>query len=74
MTVDKNKSPSNFVPNSFQIPNIYIDHVIPYLTSEEWRVLSFAIRHILGWQDKIADRQAYISLSRFSKCNFLLHE
>lgn len=53
------------IPNSFQHPNAYIDLLAYYLTPEEEKVLNKAIREIYGWQTKIADRQARISLSVF---------
>lgn len=51
--------------NSFQTPNFFTDEILYLLTSDEWRVLSFAVRHILGWQDKINKRQGQISLTAF---------
>lgn len=59
---------SAYVPNSYQTPNILVDILMPLLSPQEWMVLSFATRHILGWQDKIASRQANISVSQFMKC------
>jgi hypothetical protein len=53
------------VPNSYQTPNVYVDKLMYYLTPNEWKVLSYACRSILGWQNKIEVRQARISLSRF---------
>jgi hypothetical protein len=52
----------NFVQNSFQTPNVYIDEVLSYLTSNEYKVLSYAIRRILGFQK----RQDRISISQFT--------
>jgi len=57
-----------FIPNSYQTPNILVDEIMPLLTPEEWVVLSFATRRILGWRDKIIDRKAPISLSQFELC------
>lgn len=54
-----------YIPNSYQTPNVLVDEIMPLLTPIEWCVLSFAIRHILGWQDRIASREAEISLTRF---------
>lgn len=56
---------SKVVPNSFQTPNAYVDEAMEFLTGEEYKVLSFAARHILGWQDSVQQRQREISLSRF---------
>ena len=41
---------SDFIPNSYQTPNAYIDKYLHLLTGEEWKVLSYAIRRILGFQ------------------------
>lgn len=54
---------SDFIPNSFQTPNVYVDDFLYLLTGEEWKVLSYSIRRILGFQ-KRRDR---ISLSQFSE-------
>lgn len=53
------------VPNTFQTPNAFIDQAMPYLTNSELRVLLFATRHIMGWQDKIKKRKGAISLTMF---------
>jgi hypothetical protein len=53
---------STFVPNSFQTPNDYVDAFMPYLTGEEYKVLIYATRRILGFQK----RQDRISLSQFT--------
>jgi hypothetical protein len=55
-------SRSTFVPNAFQTPNAYVDLVMPYLTGEEYKVLTYAVRRILGFQK----RQDHISLSQFT--------
>jgi hypothetical protein len=62
------KLQGSHIPNSFQTPNILVDEIMPLLTPPEWVVLSFATRHILGWHDRIDERQAPISLSRFEAC------
>ncbi len=59
---------NEFIPNSFQTPNVLVDRVMPLLKPEEYMALSFAVRHILGWEDKIARRRARISLSMFQQC------
>jgi hypothetical protein len=64
-TRDERVQKGTLVPNSFQHPNLYVDWLSYYLTAEEEKVLNKAIREILGWQDKIADRRARISLSVF---------
>ena len=55
------------LPAFFNCPQYIIDEVAYALTREEFLVLMFAVRHILGWHDKFASRQAHISLSVFSK-------
>lgn len=54
---------SKIIPNSFPHPNFYIDELDAYLTAEESKVLTHAIREILGWDDKIESRQARIAYS-----------
>ncbi len=58
-------SSSKLIPNSFQHPNVYVDHLAYFLTPQEQVVLSKAIREILGWHDKIESRKARIALSVF---------
>lgn len=53
------------LPNSFQAPNSHVDIAMQYLTGDEYKVLSFGTRHILGWTDRIASRSGAISLSTF---------
>lgn len=59
----------SIIPNSFQTPNVFIDKLMHYLTPGEVVVLTYATRHILGWQDKITARMANISLSQFVQGN-----
>jgi hypothetical protein len=56
------------IPNSYQTPNVLVDEIMPLLAPQEWVVLSFAVRSILGWRSHIQDRQADISLTQFEKC------
>jgi hypothetical protein len=56
------KKESMFLPNAFQTPNAYVDEVMPYLTGEEYKVLIYAVRRILGFQK----RQDRISISQFT--------
>lgn len=58
---------SRLLPNTFQTFNSYVDDAMEMLTGEEYKCLSFATRHILGWQDKIDDRCGVISLTMFVK-------
>lgn len=53
---------SKFIPNSFQVPNTYLDEYMAFLTPEEWKVLCYAMRRIFGFQK----RQDRISLSQFT--------
>jgi hypothetical protein len=53
------------VPNSFQTPNAHVDDVMQYLTGDEFKVLNFATRHILGWQDSLKKKSHCISLTMF---------
>lgn len=51
---------SDFIPNSFQCPNIYVDKYLELLTPEEFKVLIFMVRRIFGFnkrQDRIARSQ-----------------
>jgi hypothetical protein len=56
------KPAGEFIPNSFQVPNLYIDALYPLLDHEEQAMLIFACRRIFGWQ-KRTDR---ISASQFA--------
>lgn len=56
---------STLLPNTFQTPNDYIDQALELLTSEEFKCLMFAVRHIYGWQDKIGSRRSCISFTMF---------
>src|SRR5512139_3133906 len=51
----------SFIPNSYQTPNAYCDQLMYLLTPPEWKVLSYAVRRIFGFQK----RQDNISLSQF---------
>lgn len=57
----------NFIPNSFQTPNFYIDYLDQYLLPIETKVLFKAIREILGWHYSIDDRVKDLSLTDFVK-------
>lgn len=57
---------SNYlIPNSYQTPNALVDLIMPLLTDAEWRVLSWALRHILGFDDYRAHRRRRLSVSTF---------
>jgi hypothetical protein len=53
------------IPNSFQTPNAFVDDIMHLLESDEYKILSFATRHILGWRGSVEDRQSRISLTMF---------
>lgn len=53
---------SKLIPNTFQNPNAYVDEYMAFLTPNEYKVLSYAIRRIIGF-DKTEDR---ISIGQFS--------
>jgi hypothetical protein len=57
MSADK----SDFLPNSFQNPNAYVDRYMYLLEPEEYVILSYTVRRIIGFQ-KRSDR---ISLSQY---------
>lgn len=59
--VDDRKS--LYVPNSFQVPNAYVDRLFRYLSGSEITVLLVLLRKTYGWQ-KISDR---VSLSQFTE-------
>lgn len=52
-------------PNTFQNPNDYVDKFMQYLTGNEFKVLTFAVRHIVGFTEYQANLQRVISLSMF---------
>jgi hypothetical protein len=52
-----------FIPNSYQTPNAVADKLMPLLLPNEFVVLHFMIRHILGFRDHIATRSRCISLT-----------
>lgn len=56
---------SKIIPNTFMCFNTYVDRAMYQLSDSELRVLLFATRHILGWQDKIDSRRGRISISMF---------
>lgn len=51
------------IPNSFQVPNIFVDKLLPYLKPSDTKIILFICRKTYGWQKSI-DR---ISLSQFEK-------
>lgn len=55
------KKNEKFIPNSFQVPNVYIDEYLHMLSNSEIKVLLYAMRRIFGFQ-KRTDR---ISISQF---------
>jgi hypothetical protein len=55
----------SIIPNSFSTPNDYIDASMEFLTSEEFKCLMFATRHLLGWQGGLKGQPKAMSLSMF---------
>ncbi len=51
------------IPNSFQVPNIYVDDVLPHLSGSETKILLFIVRKTFGWR-KSEDR---ISISQMAE-------
>lgn len=56
---------NTIIPNTFQHPNFYVDVLDEYLTPEESKILTHAIREILGWQDSLETRQKHIARDIF---------
>lgn len=54
---------SDFIPNSYQTPNAYVDKLMAFLTPSEWLVLSYMSRRIFGF-NKRKDRIALSQLER----------
>ncbi len=54
---------SEFIPNSHQTPDIYVDRLMHLLTAEEWKVLTYMVRRIFGF----GKRQDRISLSQLTR-------
>jgi len=50
------------IPQSFQVPNLYIDRLLPLLTDPEIRVLFYMTRQIYGWEKSRARNQEQISI------------
>ena len=55
---------SDFIPNSYQTPNAYVDRFMHLLTAEEWKVLSYTARRIFGFRK--VNHQDRISLSQYT--------
>lgn len=55
------------ITETFPSPNEYVDRAMELLSAEEYKVLSFAVRHILGWQDKREAWQGTISYDMLEK-------
>jgi hypothetical protein len=43
---------NDFIPNSFQTPNAYVDRYMAFLTPEEWKVLTYMGRRIFGFNKR----------------------
>lgn len=58
---------NSVLPNTFQNPNEYVDQAMELLSAEEFKCLTFATRHILGWQDTFVTRQRPMSFTMFER-------
>lgn len=56
---------NDFIPNSFQTPNILVDRLMPLLLDAELRCVIFAFRQIYGWEDARPARSEVLSISDF---------
>lgn len=65
---------SKVYANTFQTFNVYVDRAMEHLTDAELRVLLYATRHIMGWQDKITSRTACMSLPMFERGFTVTHD
>lgn len=61
-------------PNTFQTFNVYVDRAMEHLTDSELRVLLYATRHIMGWQEKTATRIGCLSLTMLERGFIAEHE
>lgn len=56
-----------YIPNSFQMPNAFVDEFAYLLTSDEFKILTFITRRILGFHSSRDIRRNKISLSQIQK-------
>jgi len=54
---------SDFIPNSTQMPNLYLDRLLALLSGDEWKVVSYMARRLFGFHK----RQDRISLSQIAR-------
>lgn len=54
-----------YIVNTFPSLNAHVDEAMQYLDGDEYKILSFAERHIFGWKDHDEKRGKPISLSMF---------
>lgn len=54
-----------YIANTFQTPNAHVDEIMTLLTGDQYKVLSFATRHINGWHDRPEKYEGRIALSIF---------
>jgi len=66
MQIEMAESGNYYVRDSFPVPNFYVDEVMHFLTSEEWKVLVYMMRCILGFQKHIQAGTDYIAMSQFT--------
>jgi len=58
---------NTIIPNSYQKPNFYSDELCYWLTTEEYVVLDFVIRRILGFESNRVSKRDRVSISQI--CN-----
>ncbi|HEX3560320.1 MAG TPA: hypothetical protein VHU19_14025 [Pyrinomonadaceae bacterium] len=54
---------ATFIPNSYSTPNDYADQLMHLLSGEEWKVLSYTVRRIFGFQK----RRDHVSLTQYQE-------
>ena len=57
----------HILPNAHQSPNGYVDLVMELLSGEEFKCLMFAVRHILGWQERFSEKRRALSVTMFEQ-------
>ena len=59
------ESNPKYIINTFPTYNAHVDEAMQYLDGDEYKILNFAVRHILGWKDQDLTHGKPISLSMF---------
>lgn len=63
--IERNGQGNWIVTNSGPCPNRYSDELARLLTPEEWKVFTFAVRKIFGFQDHYPEMKDRIAVSQF---------